>query len=389
MNTRMLLLAGAASIAISSCAYAADAVVLPEPEPVEYVRVCDVYGTGYFYIPGTETCLRIGGYVRYEASGGDLWERSAVDHEDGDINETWNKYARLTLQTWTGTETELGTLRTFTETRFQWGNGSPSGPVIFDTDGDGFVDSAGGTNGYDGTSVSLNFGWIELGGFRVGKDESAFVTFLDYAGGVIADDMIGFGPYDTGLISYTFNGSNGFSAIISLETGSDDSFGHDYSIDSYVPHVVAGAKFTQGWGGIGILGGYDSIHEAWTVKARLDIKATEALSFFLMGGWGDDDANEVVGVDPDTGLLIFADTGANFYKPWAGEWAVWGGATARVSDKAEVNLQLSYDDGEEFAAALDVAYELVPGFTITPEVDYFDNGDDDAWGGIIRFQRNF
>lgn len=31
-----------------------------EPEPVEYVRVCDVYGTGFFYIPGTETCLRIG-----------------------------------------------------------------------------------------------------------------------------------------------------------------------------------------------------------------------------------------------------------------------------------------------------------------------------------------
>lgn len=31
-----------------------------EPEPVEYVRVCDVYGAGFFYIPGTETCLRIG-----------------------------------------------------------------------------------------------------------------------------------------------------------------------------------------------------------------------------------------------------------------------------------------------------------------------------------------
>jgi hypothetical protein len=25
--------------------------------PVEYVRVCDAYGTGYFYIPGTETCV--------------------------------------------------------------------------------------------------------------------------------------------------------------------------------------------------------------------------------------------------------------------------------------------------------------------------------------------
>ncbi len=39
---------------------------LLEPEPVEYVRVCDAYGTGYFYIPGTETCLQIGGYVRFQ-----------------------------------------------------------------------------------------------------------------------------------------------------------------------------------------------------------------------------------------------------------------------------------------------------------------------------------
>ena len=31
---------------------------------MEYVRVCDAFGTGYFYIPGTETCLKIGGYVR-------------------------------------------------------------------------------------------------------------------------------------------------------------------------------------------------------------------------------------------------------------------------------------------------------------------------------------
>ena len=25
---------------------------------MEYVRVCDTYGTGFYYIPGTETCLR-------------------------------------------------------------------------------------------------------------------------------------------------------------------------------------------------------------------------------------------------------------------------------------------------------------------------------------------
>ena len=38
-------------------------------EPVEYVRVCDAYGSGFFYIPGSETCLRFDGYARYQING--------------------------------------------------------------------------------------------------------------------------------------------------------------------------------------------------------------------------------------------------------------------------------------------------------------------------------
>jgi hypothetical protein len=359
MTLKRLLLASLVSAGScvfgSSGAGAADAVVVAEPEPVEYVRICDVYGEGYYYIPGTETCLRVGGYVRYQFAGGDLWAREAVDHLDGDVNDAWDQYSRLSLQTLTGTETELGTLRTFTETRFEFANGGP------------------------GTDVSLNFAWIELGGFRVGKDESAYSVYLNYASGVIADDLIPYGPFDTNLISYTFT-SGAFSAMVALEEGSE-SYGHDYTIDSYVPHVVAGAKLTQDWGGVGIVGGYDSVHEVFAVKGRLDIKATENISAFLMAGWGEDDAE----FDFDSG-----DAGSyNFYKPWAGSWAIFGGLTAKVSDKATINAQVSYDDGEELAAALNVAYELVPGLVLTPEVDYLDTGEDDALGGIMRFERSF
>lgn len=28
-----------------------------EERPVEYVKICSLYGAGYFYIPGTDTCL--------------------------------------------------------------------------------------------------------------------------------------------------------------------------------------------------------------------------------------------------------------------------------------------------------------------------------------------
>ncbi|MGO8499682.1 porin, partial [Rhizobium ruizarguesonis] len=50
---------------------AADAIVAAEPEPVEYVRVCDADGTGYFYIPGTETCLKIEGYILFQVNVGE------------------------------------------------------------------------------------------------------------------------------------------------------------------------------------------------------------------------------------------------------------------------------------------------------------------------------
>ncbi|MCR2213552.1 porin, partial [Salmonella enterica] len=70
MNIKSLLLGSAAALVAVSGAQAADAIVAPEPEAVEYVRVCDAYGAGYFYIPGTETCLRISGYVRMQAAAG-------------------------------------------------------------------------------------------------------------------------------------------------------------------------------------------------------------------------------------------------------------------------------------------------------------------------------
>src|SRR4029450_190085 len=70
MNIKSLLLGSAAALVAATGARAADAVVVAEPEPVEYVRVCDVYGAGFYYMPGTETCLKISGYMRYDIGAG-------------------------------------------------------------------------------------------------------------------------------------------------------------------------------------------------------------------------------------------------------------------------------------------------------------------------------
>ncbi|MDX8498651.1 porin [Mesorhizobium sp. VK4C] len=366
MNIKSLLLGSAAALIAVSGARAADAVTVAEPEPAEYVKICDVYGAGYFYIPGTETCLRIGGYIRYDASFGDggrvMDGTKRTDREDGSRNDTWNKNARFNLKTWTAQETELGTLKTYTETRFNFGN-------------------TGAASDAGNKATTLNFAWIQLGGLRVGKDESVYDSFIGYAGNVVQDTIIPYGIKDTNLVSYYFDAGNGFSGVVSLEEGS----GVTGTIDSYVPHVVGGLKYKGGWGAITGVVAYDSNYEEVAGKVRLDVNATKELSLFVMAGYGTDDNLS----DPTWAIPA---GGVGFYKPWTGNFAIWGGGTYKFNEKTAFNAQISYTDAEDFAVAANVAYTIVPGYTITAEVDYFDNfdkDDSDAIGGIVRFQRSF
>jgi hypothetical protein len=71
-HEHLVLLASAAFIA-ASASHAKDAIVAAEPEPHDHVSVCDAYGKGYFKIPGSETCLKIGGKVRTEGERGDAY----------------------------------------------------------------------------------------------------------------------------------------------------------------------------------------------------------------------------------------------------------------------------------------------------------------------------
>jgi len=381
MNIKSLLLGSAAALIAVSGARAADAVVVAEPEPAEYVKICDVYGAGYFYIPGTETCLRIGGYLRYDIGVGDSGTLDGVnnvpDHINGssDSHETYYKNMRFALRTYTGQETELGTLKTFTETRFQFGNKSGN--------------YSGGATDWQAISkpVTLNFAWIQLGGLRVGKDETTYDSFIGYAGNVLQDTIIPYGIKDTNLISYYFDAGSGFSGVVSLEEGTAA-----YTIDSYVPHVVGGLKYKGDWGAITGVVAYDSNYEEVAGKVRLDVNVSKQLTLFVMGGYGSDD-----------NLNASTLKGRGQYKPWGGNWAIWGGGTYKINDKTSFNTQVSYDDWKNLAVAANVAYTIVPGYTITAEVDYLNAGkfgDADfnnltkatkksSVGGILRFQRNF
>jgi opacity protein-like surface antigen len=417
MNIKSLLLGSAAALVAVSGAKAADVVVAPEPEPVEYVRVCDVYGAGFFYIPGTEVCLKFDGYFRYDIGAGDLFGLESYDKKDFfddgtvNINDTYYKRMRAAFRWDARTETELGTLRGYAHINFQ----VDTNQDFEDPDGDGPVGLLPVVSTDD--EVAINHAYIELGGFRVGKTDTLFVTYTDYASGLINDDIIPFGPYDTHQIAYTFTGGNGFSFAIALEEGDDDPYvspfgtfvsDNAYTLDDYVPHVVAGVGYTGGWGGLRAVGAYDAVWEEWAAKVRLDLKPTEAISLFVMGGYKSaEDVEEDIDTDGDgiaDTTVVTEDAGPNWYGNWSGDsWAVWGGASWVVTPKATINFGASYTEAEDFYAGINVAYELVPGFVITPEIAYLDNfadndlddivDDDDAFdgdfGGFLRFQRNF
>jgi opacity protein-like surface antigen len=192
MNIKSLLLGSAAALAAVSGAQAADAIVAAEPEPMEYVRVCDAFGTGYFYIPGTETCLKVGGRVRFDAQYGDVYN---VD-SDGTYTNT-----RAELYLSSASDTEWGALKTNITARFDYN------PHNDDSNGGNFPDA---------TRTRLMVATIELGGFTVGVQDSLYESFIGYAGNVIADDVINYGPSERPRAAYTYTGGNGFSAFIAI-----------------------------------------------------------------------------------------------------------------------------------------------------------------------------
>jgi Porin subfamily len=114
---KSLLLGGAAGLVAVAGAQAADLPV--KAKPVEYVKVCSLYGEGFFYIPGTDTCLKIGGLVRYDQYFGPTGGSGAphivggAARNDSFDSPDYATRARTVVSFDARTQTEYGTLRSY------------------------------------------------------------------------------------------------------------------------------------------------------------------------------------------------------------------------------------------------------------------------------------
>ena len=118
---KSLLLGSAAGLVAVAGAQAADLPV--KAKPVQYVKICSLYGEGYYYIPGSDTCIKIGGYVRADYGWNVAGARTpAYSGTQGLQDRSVSQYStrhRANVQIDTRTQTQYGTLRTFTSLHFQ------------------------------------------------------------------------------------------------------------------------------------------------------------------------------------------------------------------------------------------------------------------------------
>jgi hypothetical protein len=129
---RNLLLGSAAGLVAIGGAQAADLPV--KAKPVQYVKICSLYGAGYYYIPGSDTCIRFGGYVRadygYNLRGARTPHYAGASGARDRTVPSFSTRHRANLSIDTRTQTSYGTLRTFTSIHFNNEDGANSTPTL-------------------------------------------------------------------------------------------------------------------------------------------------------------------------------------------------------------------------------------------------------------------
>ncbi|MBD8875043.1 porin [Roseibium polysiphoniae] len=222
MNFKSLML-GAAAAAAATGAQAADLPVAPEP--VDYVRVCDAYGARFYYIPGTETCLRVGGRVRANYVANNFADDGTWGGRDEALDFNAEGYLYLDART----NTEFGLLRAFIEYEIE-------------SDDD----------------AKLGKAYIQWGGLTFGHATSFFDFFTGQANqGVVTRNW---SDVTTDLAAYTAAFGNGFSATLSVEDGTFREVG-DYA-GHKIPDFVANLRVDQGWGSAQIMAALHNVRPA-------------------------------------------------------------------------------------------------------------------------------
>ncbi|MBB5761486.1 hypothetical protein HNR01_001098 [Methylorubrum rhodesianum] len=177
--------------------------------PVEYVRVCSASGAGFFYIPGTDTCLRVSGRARFEAGYIPVQNRA---NSSGDLSQ-YRGLMRMNFDA--RTQTGYGTLRAFLRLE------AASRTGVFMASGtQQRVGNAFPALGQDAFGRVQNFivtekAFVQFAGLTAGRASSFFDFYAhDYE---LISSTAGSDVPSTNLLAYTHKIGEGWSATLSME----------------------------------------------------------------------------------------------------------------------------------------------------------------------------
>lgn len=298
---KSLLLGSAAGIVVMSGAQAADLPV--KAKAVDYVRICSLYGAGFYYVPGTDTCMKFGGFLRAEAG-----INAATSHfpgVNGNIGAN-DRFANdftfrsnLNFNVDVRTATQFGVVRVFGATNWRFDTFG-AGATSLNTVAINAAAATGAINNYTPGNgfVTVDNAFVQFAGFTFGKSASArSVPWHTIIANNNTSSLYGGPDYVTGVnnIQYTYQFGNGLSASIGLDEpvvfnrttlanvsapssalvaagGSNIGFlgtpianastGSSYAGQS-IPDVVGNFKIDQAWGIFTVAGGLHEVRATY------------------------------------------------------------------------------------------------------------------------------
>jgi len=343
---KSLLLGSAAGVVAIAGAQAADLPV--KAKPVEYVKVCSLYGAGFWYVPGTNTCIKVGSYVRFqmewEASGGFIYRNGANANFTRTDSPGLEHRVRGVISVDTRTQTDYGTLRGYVRVGAE--QTTPATP-----DEGVFMDRA----------------FIQFGGLTVGRADSFFDFFslarYNYINNFLSSNM---GATGQMVLGYTFQFGNGLSASLAIEDGGAsaagaggnnsrargkstidlNTAGNFLSVSAgstttdngayAMPDIVANVRVDQAWGSAQIMGalhqnrgGYYGVVAPGGCPVGATVNTTQCSYPGDSIGWAVGAGvvfNNVFGLQGDSisAQINYGEGAAGYVQRGTGAYRIWG-----------------------------------------------------------------
>jgi hypothetical protein len=320
-------------------AQAADAIVAAPPEaPANGVQICDAFGTGYFYIPGSETCMKIGGRIAVTAGYDSFLDAGYSSVE-----------ARMDVDT--KSDSELGTIGTKIRLSSQ-------------ANLDAYT-----LGGVPNREEGVELAYITVGPAFAGYKESLINKDILYGDSLDLETYLG--SLNTTTIGFLAdNLGGGFYAGLAVENRDRDN-GLETAVyrDGNAPDIAGRFGIAgQSWGGADFSALYSTETDDYLLKATADLKAFEKADFRLTAGYGDTD-----------------NAGDYYILAAAGKYA--------FTDKVSAFTGVSYLHGDAiddvWTANLGASYALATNFDVKGEAYYTDWKSDDTVGTKLTFVRSW